>query len=688
MLNNWGHSHFRPDDEAGRLAALERYEILDSGPEGPFDDLVSLARALAGTTMAHISLIDEKRQWFKAKEGIDAEETERDIAFCDYAIRQDEVTVILDATQDPRFADSPLVTGPPYVRFYAGAPIITPDGYAVGTVCVVDHEPRSHFDKSQALAALARQALALLELRKTLHRNEEAAEIAADQRDRLWDSSLDMMLIMRGNGDLVAGNPAWERSFGPVLDTDTQAETTRLDGLKNISDYLVNKELSAFSDLNDDDTTLTVERELKAISGEKVYTSWTLARQDDMIFGIARDLTPVREAEAKLAHVQRMESIGQLTGGIAHDFNNLLTIILGNLDMASRRIERGETDGFDKIEQSISNAKDGAKRAANLTQRLLAFARRQPLSPTQVNPETLLKGLEPLARQALDERYALNLNCGAGAWPIEIDGAQLENAIINLVVNARDAMNKAGSVCLSLKNHTLNANEASSLDEDAIAGDYVEISVEDNGTGISKEIADKIFEPFFTTKDQDKGTGLGLSQVQGFVVQSGGFVTIESKMGVGTCVSIWLPRAEAKTVEHEKTPAATQPKETAPHAGSLILLVEDNDELRGHVADLLSDEGLVVKEARNGQEAVDLLADTQSETPCLMLSDIMMPKLDGHSLAKHVRAEFPSMPIMLMTGYAGGDMPADSPHDALIMKPFSPDELIEQVHHQLARIAS
>ncbi|MEO1046664.1 MAG: ATP-binding protein [Pseudomonadota bacterium] len=663
------------DDEKQRLAALQSYNILGSPPERMFDDLIDLARLIADVPIAYISLIDSDRQWFKAAHGLPVPETPRDIAFCDHAIRSKDVMVVLDAHEDPRFCDSPLVTGPPHIRFYAGAPIITPEGYAVGTICLSDTKAHPDFTGQQELAALARQAAALLELRRSLSQQAVAARMASDQRDRLWDNSLDMMLISRPDGQLVAGNPAWEEMFGPIAE----------DGSANIIDYLAPGEDRSPTPMVNGQKDIQVEREMVNRKGDTVYASWNLAREDDMIFGIARDITRAREAEAQLVHVQRMESVGQLTGGIAHDFNNLLTIVLGNLDVAERRLAKGEKD---RALAAITNARGGANRAASLTQRLLAFARRQSLSPVQINARELIDGLMPLARQALDDRISLTLNIAETLPAIRIDPGQLENAILNLIVNARDAMadndQGKGEIALHASERTIDEREAESLHSNAHAGHFLRLCVSDNGSGIAPEIAKRIFEPFFTTKPSGKGTGLGLSQVHGFIAQSGGFVTMDSKVGSGTTISLWLPVDHGGAVTPEKPQMAEvnrqhpQPDQPARH----ILLVEDNESVRAHVAELLDEEGYDVVSLVDGQAAVAHLQQSGRQ-PDLVLSDIMMPNLDGHGLARWVRDRHATMPIILMTGYAGGDLPADSPHDALIKKPFSPQDLLNTISEAL-----
>lgn len=657
-------------DEAGRLAALNSYAVMDSGTEQAFDDLVNLARTILDVPIAYIAMLDSDRQWFKSSHGLESGQTARNISFCNQTIQSDRVMVIPDAHKDPHFANNPLVTGSPFIRFYAGAPIINPDGYAVGTLCLSDTKTHDHFDKQDALMALARQAAALLELRKVVGVQQEAMRLADDQRDRLWDNSLDMMLIARPDGRLVAGNPAWEKMFGPVpSDNSATLET-----------FLGPDEGRSPTPMANGQKDVQVERQMRTRDGQLVYTNWTLAREDDMIFGIARDITRAKEAEAKLVHAQRMESVGQLTGGIAHDFNNLLTIISGNLEMAERRLKRGQTD---RAESAIANAQDGAQRAANLTQRLLAFARRQPLSPTRVSLSQLIDNLLPLAKQALGERCRLAVNCEDDLPPLHIDGAQLENAILNLVVNARDAMGEQGDVALVATHQLLDKKAARAEAPEAKAGRYVRLCVKDNGSGIEPDIAEKIFEPFFTTKEAGRGTGLGLSQVHGFVRQSGGFMTLQTALGEGTTLSLWLPvqeNAEASMdVITEDADTNLSIATCAPSPDITIMLVEDETGVRHHAEELISEQGYHVISYPSAADAAKALEATSPDSdlvPDLVLSDVMMPDMDGYDLARWMKERFPDVPVILMTGYTGGEVPATSPHTGLITKPFSSEKLL------------
>jgi CheY-like chemotaxis protein/nitrogen-specific signal transduction histidine kinase len=392
-----------------------------------------------------------------------------------------------------------------------------------------------------------------------------------------------------------------------------------------------------------------------------------------LIYAIGRDDTALRAAESDLMQAQKMESLGQLTGGIAHDFNNLLTIIVGNLDIAGRRLRSGDTA---RVERALAEAGEGANRAATLTQRLLAFARRQRLAPRAADLPLLLADIRPLIERVVSEAVELEIVCEAGVWPVEIDINQLENAILNLAVNARDAMSgspNGGRLMLSIGNARLDEKEAA---RHGIApGDFVRMTVTDTGIGMSEEVRARAFEPFFTTKGVGRGTGLGLSQVHGFVRQSGGFVVIETRTGHGTGVHLWLPRSlHAPMIEVDlRGPIVESASRSA-----CVMVVEDNDALRELVVETLRDAGYRVIEAHDGRAALSLFA-RQNPPPDLVVSDVMMPKLDGFALSAEILARTPATRILLMSGYAGAGAPVDAGGEPLLVKPFTPDALLARV---------
>lgn len=353
-----------------------------------------------------------------------------------------------------------------------------------------------------------------------------------------------------------------------------------------------------------------------------------------------RDISERRQLEEELRHAQKMEAVGRLTAGVAHDFNNLLTIVLGNLDTLRRRLPEEMADS--RLVRSVDNATTGAMRAAELTQKLLAYSRRQPLTPKAVDLAGMLRGMDDLLTRTLGSALSISINVAPKTWAVTVDPSQLETAIINLAVNAKDAMGAGGTLCIQASNCT----EAEL--EDLAAGEFVCLAVSDTGTGIPPDLQSQVFDPFFTTKDVGKGTGLGLSQVYGFVKQSLGHVTIESDVGVGTCVRLYLPRHDGAVEQPGEAPALPPPASTC----RTVLLVEDERDLREWARSSLEELGYDVIEAGSAPEALRVL---KSDRQLLfMFTDISLPDgMDGRQLANEAARLRPEMKILLTTAYAG-----------------------------------
>jgi signal transduction histidine kinase/CheY-like chemotaxis protein len=378
------------------------------------------------------------------------------------------------------------------------------------------------------------------------------------------------------------------------------------------------------------------------------------------------------KVEEQLRQVQKMEAVGQLTGGIAHDFNNMLAVIMGGLNLVQRKLARGETD----VERFIEGAIDGAQRAATLTQRLLAFSRQQALSPEPLVINKLVAGMSELLIRTLGEQVKVETVLAAGLWQVKADPAQLENAILNLAVNARDAMPGGGRLTIE----TLNAfvDDAYAQEYAIDAGQYVLIAVADTGAGMAPEVIAKAFDPFFTTKGAGKGTGLGLSQVYGFVRQSGGHVKIYSELGVGTSVKIYLPRlyGEAAATEQAKRLATV-------HRGlrsEIILVVEDEERVRALSVEALRELGYGVLEASGPRQALRMLDEGQQVT--LLFTDVVMPDMSGRQLADRARGKRPNLKVLYTTGYTRNAIVHNGmldPGTNLLTKPFSIEELAGKI---------
>ena len=394
----------------------------------------------------------------------------------------------------------------------------------------------------------------------------------------------------------------------------------------------------------------------------------------------------LRESEDQLSHAQRIESLGQLTGGIAHDFNNLLTTIMGSLEMVE---QSGQLD--QRFSRMASNALEGARRGARLTSQLLSFSRRSPLAPESQDPVATVTGIAELLAKSVDATIRLHIDTasGLGIWPILADRTQLEVALLNLVINARDAVVAAakgpngpahGEITISFANHALQVEQTHGVYADPIApGDYVALTVSDNGVGMSPEVLSRALEPYFTTKRTDAGTGLGLSQIYGFAVQSGGTLRLSSRAGVGTQAEILLPRGARAMVAPRH-----QSQQSSPRAnGDVIVLVEDDALLRHTIGEALRARGYVVETAPEGRAALMLLQTLPRVD--LLFTDIMMPGgMNGIELARAARAISGQLNIMFATGYSDANVLAQWPERFdLLTKPFNLDELCSRVGARL-----
>ena len=392
---------------------------------------------------------------------------------------------------------------------------------------------------------------------------------------------------------------------------------------------------------------------------------------------ITRDMTERQAMQEQLHQSQKMEAIGQLTGGVAHDFNNLLTVILGNLDTLSQQVPPEQA----RWRRAIDQAMRASERAANLTQQLLAFARRQPLKPKAVAINGLLSRWTELVRRTLPEAISIRRIEDTEAGSAEVDQNQLENALLNLAVNARDAMPNGGTLTVETARALIQAHDVN-IPFDLKAGDYAVICVSDTGIGMSQEVLERAFEPFFTTKPLGQGTGLGLSQVFGFVKQSGGNVKMYSRPGHGTTIKIYLPRMSEQALVEEDVRRAATP---AGRRSESILVVEDNEDVRAFSADALREYGFNVLEAADAAEALRIL---EGKTPIdLLFTDIGLPGLTGRELVSTVQRKYPSIRVLFTSGYAQMPSPTSSRWMSdipLLSKPFTRSQLYDRVTQVLA----
>lgn len=383
-------------------------------------------------------------------------------------------------------------------------------------------------------------------------------------------------------------------------------------------------------------------------------------------------------AEGQIRQMQKLDAIGQLTGGLAHDFNNMLSIVVGSLSMMKRRMSRGEFE----VERFIDTALEGSQRAATLTQRLLAFARQQPLAPQTIDANRFVSGMSDLLRRTLTEAVQVETVLAGGLWRTRVDPSQLESAILNLAVNARDAMPSGGRLTIETANASLG-DEYSRQHGEVPSGQYVLIAVSDTGSGMPPETAAKAFEPFFTTKQMGRGTGLGLSQVYGFVRQSGGHVKIYSELGQGTSVKIYLPRFYGAAEEAEAASLAA-PAILGGSAREVVLVVEDEEAVRGLSVDALNELGYTVLQAEGADTALKIVSERTDIA--LLFTDVVMPGRNGRQLADEAVKVRPGLKVLFTTGYTRNAVVHNGVLDAgvrMLGKPFSVEQLARSIRDVL-----
>jgi PAS domain S-box-containing protein len=411
---------------------------------------------------------------------------------------------------------------------------------------------------------------------------------------------------------------------------------------------------------------------------------------DDQLIGFAkvtRDITErhraqqeLELAQEQLAASQKMEAVGQLSGGIAHDFNNLMMIVLGNLETLQRHVRQGPNST--NMQRALNNALRGAQRAAALTSRLLAFSRRQPLDPKPLDVNKFLAGAVEFLQRTIGETIQIESVGSARLWSVEVDANHLESALVNLAINARDAMPHGGKLTIEAANAFADENY-SRLNPEVIEGQYVAICVSDTGTGMTKDVLEHVFEPFFTTKEPGHGTGLGLSQVYGFVKQSGGHVKMYSELGQGTTVKMYFPRLiRSEEIAEE---GAEDDLAAEAEGSETILVVEDDIDVRGYLAETLHSLNYHVIAATGAQAALSVLIRDDKKVD-LMVTDMVMPGLNGRELGRRAQALRPGLPVLYMTGYSRNAVVHQGRLDEgveLLQKPVTQTQLAARIRAML-----
>ncbi|MBP1207666.1 PAS domain S-box-containing protein [Duganella sp. 1411] len=550
---------------------------------------------------------------------------------------------------------------------FSAAPIVGEDGKIAGL-----------FNQGIEITEQVRRERAIHQAQQTLERTVD--ETTRD-RNRLWELSTDIMLRCGFDGRIKTVNPAWKDVLG--WDNDDLVGANLME-LLHPDD--IDRTIAGVQELADGGYHTRFDNRYRHKDGSYRWISWSTQADADSIYAVGRDFTSEREnaealrsAEDALRQAQKMEAVGQLTGGLAHDFNNLLAGVNGSLELMKLRAAQGR---FGDIARYIETASDAAKRAAALTHRLLAFSRQQTLDPKPTDVNRLVLGMEELLRRTVGPAVAIEVIGARDLWTALVDASQLENSLLNLCINARDAMPGGGHIRIATANQQLSQRAAAA--QQMPEGEYLSLSVTDSGTGIAPEVMSRVFEPFFTTKQPGEGTGLGLSMVYGFAKQSGGLVRIYSEVGRGTTVCIYLPRHHGVP---EPAPASAQPQLPTAHANhATVLVVDDEPSVRLLIVDILQDMGYDVIEAADSAAGLALL---QSDTHVdLLISDVGLPGgMNGRQMAEAGRVNRPQLRVLFLTGYAqtavfgGGQLDEGV---EVMTKPFNIDALCERVTKMLA----
>ncbi|MEO5764799.1 MAG: PAS domain-containing protein [Casimicrobiaceae bacterium] len=503
---------------------------------------------------------------------------------------------------------------------------------------------------------------------------ERVAERTAE-RDRMWRLSQEIMLGASKDGTILATNPAWEYVLGW---REVELRDTNFFDLVHPDDK--GRTVEEARKVAGGALTTAFKNRYRHRDGSYRWISWTAAAEGDFLHGVGRDVTSeleaeaaLRESEETLRQAQKMEAVGQLTGGIAHDFNNLLQGIVGSVEVVRKLISLNRSP---ETERFINSALSSAHRAAALTHRLLAFSRRQPLDPKPVQVNRLVSSMEELLRRSLTPSIRLELALSAGLWTTLCDAHQVENAILNLVLNARDALPDGGTVVIETSNAHLEGPGIAQVHE-ITPGQYVCIAIIDSGTGMSSEVVQRAFDPFFTTKLTGQGTGLGLSMVYGFARQSDGYAMIDSAPGRGTTVKVYLPRHRGAAPR--EIPPKEAPQRLPRHDGKVVLVVDDEAAVRELVLHMLHEHGYSTLDASDGAAGLKLLQT--DVTVDLLITDIGLPGIDGRQMADAARLLRPNLRVLFMTGYAENAVTKVSldPDMQMITKPFSMEAIARRV---------
>ncbi len=679
--------------EIRRAALIElsdRFRLLEDPAEIAFAAAETLARVM-NVSRAGYGTIDAERETITIDKDWNApgiKSLAGTLQFRDYGtyiedLKRGETVCVSDAYKDPRTSRNADALKAISAQSFINMPVTEREGLVA--LLYLNHEDAREWapdevdfirDVAERTRVASERRRAEQELKQFALSLEQQVVERTAELDRIWRNSRDLLVVLNADGAIRSVNPAWTAALGysprEVLgeafrsflwdDDETSMQFSLSDG--GLKPYFIDQVIR-----------------FRHKDGSVRAIDWRITMEGQLLFAYGRDVTAEQEqaaaleqAELQLRQAQKMEAIGQLTGGIAHDFNNLLQVISGSLQLLTR-----EVAGNERASQHIERALAGVGRGSKLATQLLAFGRRQPLEPKVINIGRFIDSLEELLHRTIGEAIEIRTVRAADLWNTLVDPSQIENAILNLALNARDAMNGVGRLTIELANAAVDASQIQ-RDPDLAPGQYVVVAVTDTGAGMPPEIMARVFEPFFSTKPVGKGSGLGLSMVYGFVKQSGGHVKIYSELGVGTTVRLYLPRSTAgedRLNEQDMGPISGG-KET-------ILVAEDDDEVRSTVVALLGELGYTVLKARDAESAWTVIESGIDID--LLFTDVVMPgPMRSTDLARMARERYPDLGILFTSGYTENSIVHDGRLDAgveLLSKPYSREALARRIRQVL-----
>jgi PAS domain S-box-containing protein len=654
--------------EAGRITALYAYGVLDTPEEPAFDRLSELAARILQTPFAVISFVDRDREWFKSRFGLTIEEVPREGSLGERTVQFGGPIVIEDTKQ-------PVRLGGVKIRFYAAAPIVTPDGQVIGVVAVMDTRPRAGIteDHLASLIDLASLAMHEIELQREVSDARLLGENEAEGEAKfraLMESASQAIIAVNARGRIEVVNNKAEELFDYSRD-EMIGHPLEMLLPDRARDAHVQHRTNYFRAPHPRPMGIGMELAGRKRNGVEFPVEISLNYVEfagrSLAISFITDISERLRLESQLRQSQKMEAIGQLAGGVAHDFNNLLTIIQGYSSMSLDGLEPEHA-----LREPIEEIEKAAISAAALTRQLLAFSRRQIVQPRVMNLNTVIQQVEKMLRRVIGEDVDLVLATADDLDEIRGDPGLIEQILMNLAVNARDAMPNGGQLILETANLCLD-KEYAGAHLSVKTGPHAMLAVTDTGTGMTEDVRAHIFEPFFTTKPLGQGTGLGLATVYGIVQQMDGSIWVYSELDRGTTFKILFPTAPKDAVDAART--AELPSDA--RGVERIMLVEDEAAVRKFVRTMLEKQGYTVLDALDPEDALRLVRD-RAQSIDLLLTDVIMPRMNGPELAQQIQAIRPDLPVLYMSGYTdrairlqdrlGGDA-------HFIQKPFTPAAL-------------